>query len=156
MRARLAVGRRSPGEAVGGEPARGRQEVERSLDRAGAAAVGDVRLHAAARLADVDPPVPGGEGRGTPLESTLPVNMELDSKKVLPSGALALVMHGMEFMNGNQIARDCALGVLEALGPQDEMGVVLWDGTDHWLFPMTKVADKAPLGRRAFPTWSSR
>ena len=90
-----------------------------------------------------------GGYRGTPLESTLPVNMELDSKKVLPSGAVALVMHGMEFANGNQIARDCALGVLDALGPTDEMGVVLWDGSDQWLFPMTKVGpNKAELGRK--------
>ncbi|MDB6122782.1 MAG: putative rane protein [Pedosphaera sp.] len=89
-----------------------------------------------------------GGYRGTPLESTLPVDMELDSKKVLPSGAVALVMHGMEFANGNQVARDCAQGVLAALGPQDEMGVVLWDGTEHWLFPMTKVLDKKALGRQ--------
>ena len=30
--------------------------------------------------------------------------MELDSKKVLPSGAVVLIMHGMEFNNGNQVA----------------------------------------------------
>jgi uncharacterized membrane protein len=89
-----------------------------------------------------------GAYRGTPLESTLPVNMELDSKKVLPKGAVALVMHGMEFANGNQVARDCALGVLDALGPTDEMGVVLWDGNDRWLFPMTPVNDKRSLGRQ--------
>ena len=89
-----------------------------------------------------------GGYRGTPLEATLPVKMELDSKKVLPSGAIAMVMHGMEFMNGNQIARDCAIGVLDALGPQDEMGVVLWDGSDRWLFPMTKVQDKKVLGAK--------
>ncbi len=89
-----------------------------------------------------------GAYRGTPLENTLPVDMELDSKKVLPSGAVALVMHGMEFANGNQVARDCAIGVLQALGPQDEMGVVLWDGNDHWLFPMSKVGDKKELGRK--------
>ncbi|MCI0745762.1 MAG: VWA domain-containing protein [Verrucomicrobia subdivision 3 bacterium] len=89
-----------------------------------------------------------GGYRGTPLETTLPVNMELDSKKVLPSGAVALVMHGMEFMDGNQIAIGCALGVLDALGPQDEMGVVLWDGKDDWLFPMTKVGDKRALGKK--------
>ncbi|HUR45621.1 MAG TPA: glutamine amidotransferase [Candidatus Saccharimonadales bacterium] len=90
-----------------------------------------------------------GGYRGTPLEEVLPVNMELDSKKVLPSGAVALVMHGMEFMNGNQVARDCGIGVLDALGPQDEMGVVLWDGTDHWLFPMTKVGpNRAMLGQK--------
>jgi uncharacterized membrane protein len=87
-----------------------------------------------------------GSYRGTPLEATLPLNMELDSKKVLPSGAVALVMHGMEFMNGNAVARECALGVLDALGPQDQMGVVLWDGFDRWLFPMTKVGNKKALG----------
>ncbi len=89
-----------------------------------------------------------GGYRGTPLETTLPLDMELDSKKVLPKGAVALVMHGMEFANGNQVARDCALGVLAALGPQDEMGVVLWDGNEHWLFPMTVTGDKKTLGRQ--------
>ncbi len=88
-----------------------------------------------------------GGYRGTPLESTLPVSMELDSKKVLPSGAVVLVMHGMEFDNGNQVARDCAQGVLSALGPTDEMGVVFWDGmaAERWLFPLQKVGDKKKL-----------
>lgn len=87
-----------------------------------------------------------GSYRGTPLEEVLPVDMELNSKKVLPSGALALVMHGMEFANGNQVARQTALGVLDALGPTDELGVVLWDGVDRWLFPLTKVGDRKALG----------
>ena len=89
-----------------------------------------------------------GAYKGTPLEDTLPVNMELDSKKVLPPGAVALVMHGMEFANGNQVARDCAIGVLEALGAQDEMGVVLWDGSERWLFPLGKVGDKKAMRRQ--------
>jgi uncharacterized membrane protein len=89
-----------------------------------------------------------GGYRGTPLEATLPVNMELDSKKVLPSGAVVLIMHGMEFNNGNQVARDCAQGVLAALGPADEMGVLLWDGDEHWLFPLQKVGKKTELGRQ--------
>jgi uncharacterized membrane protein len=89
-----------------------------------------------------------GGYRGTPLEATLPVDMELTSKKVLPSGALVLIMHGMEFNNGNQVARETALAALDALGPQDEMGVVLWDGTDRWLFPLAKVGDKKEMGRK--------
>jgi uncharacterized membrane protein len=89
-----------------------------------------------------------GGYRGTPLESTLPVNMELDSKKVLPRGAVVLIMHGMEFNNGNQVARDCAQGVLAALGPTDEMGVLLWDGDEHWLFPLQRVGKKAELARQ--------
>jgi uncharacterized membrane protein len=88
-----------------------------------------------------------GGYRNTPLETALPVHMELDSKKVLPNGAVALVMHGMEFMNGNQIARECALGVLDALGPRDELGVTLWDGQVRWLFPLQPVAEKRALGR---------
>ncbi len=89
-----------------------------------------------------------GAYRGTPLESTLPVSMELDSKKVLPKGALALVMHGMEFNNGNQVARDIAFGALQALGPQDELGVLLWDGTDQWLFELQEVGDKREVGKK--------
>lgn len=88
-----------------------------------------------------------GAYKGTPLESTLPVNMELDSKKVLPPGAVVLVMHGMEFGNGNQVARDCAQGVLAALGPQDELGVVMWDGTERWVFELQKVGDKKEASR---------
>lgn len=92
-----------------------------------------------------------GGYKGTPLEATLPVDMELDSKKVLPPGAVVLVMHGMEFMNGNQIARDCAMGVLEALGPRDELGVVLWNGNDQWCYPLQAVGDKREA-RRAIST----
>ena len=89
-----------------------------------------------------------GGYRGTPLESTLPVSMELDSKKVLPSGAVVLVMHGMEFANGNQVARDCAQGVLAALGPSDEMGVLLWDGSERWLFELQKVGNKKAMAQQ--------
>jgi uncharacterized membrane protein len=86
-----------------------------------------------------------GGYRGTPLEETLPVSMELDSKKVLPSGAVVLVMHGMEFNNGNEVARQCAQGVLAALGPTDEMGIVLWDGIERWVFELQKVENKKKL-----------
>ena len=85
-----------------------------------------------------------GAYRGTPLEDTLPVSMELDSKKVLPNGAVVLIMHGMEFNNGNQVARDCAQGVLAALGAADEMGVLLWDGTEHWVFNLQKIGNNKP------------
>ncbi|HWN95161.1 MAG TPA: glutamine amidotransferase [Methylomirabilota bacterium] len=88
-----------------------------------------------------------GAYKGTPLESTLPVNMELDSKKVLPPGAVVLVMHGMEFGNGNQIARDCAQGVLAALGPQDELGLIMWDGSERWVFELQKVGNKTEASR---------
>jgi uncharacterized membrane protein len=88
-----------------------------------------------------------GGYRGTPLETMLPVEMELNSKKVLPNGALAIVCHATEFPGGNAWARDVAYAALEALGPQDEMGIVLWDGNNHWLFPLAKVGSKTAMGR---------
>jgi uncharacterized membrane protein len=89
-----------------------------------------------------------GGYRDTPLDAMLPVNMELSSKKVLPSGALVLVVHATEFPNGNQWARDIAFAALKALGPQDEMGIVLWDGSDRWLFPLQKVGNGKDLGKQ--------
>lgn len=88
-----------------------------------------------------------GGYRNTPLEATLPLDMELSSKKVLPSGALVLVMHGMEFGNGNQVSREVTIAALDSLGPQDELGVLLWDGSDRWLVPLQKVADKRALAQ---------
>jgi uncharacterized membrane protein len=88
-----------------------------------------------------------GGYRGTPLEETLPVEMELSSKKVLPNGALAIVCHATEFPHGNEWARDIAYAALDALGPGDEMGIVLWNGTAQWLFPLAKVGDKKEMGR---------
>ncbi len=89
-----------------------------------------------------------GGYRGTPLEAMLPVEMELSSKKVLPNGALAIVCHATEFPGGNGWARDIAYAALDALGPQDEMGIVLWDGNNHWLFPLAKVGEQERHGQR--------
>lgn len=89
-----------------------------------------------------------GSYRGTPLEQLLPLSMNLDSKKVIPRGALVLVMHGMEFMNGNAVAREMALGTLDALGSEDELGVLLWDGTERWFIELSKVGDKSSMKRK--------
>ena len=88
-----------------------------------------------------------GAYKNTPMDKLLPVSNEISSKKVLPNGALAIVCHATEFPNGNQWARDTAFAALQALGPQDEMGIVLWDGNNRWLFELQKVGDKASLGR---------
>ena len=34
---------------------------------------------------------------------------------------------------------------LAALGPADEMGVLLWDGTERWVFELQKVGEKKKL-----------
>jgi uncharacterized membrane protein len=94
-----------------------------------------------------DDSLTAGSYRGTPLEDLMPLSMELDSRKVIPRGALALIMHGMEFMNGNEVARQMALGTLNAMGSEDELGVLLWDGTERWLFPLERTGNKASMRR---------
>ncbi|HAV63717.1 MAG TPA: hypothetical protein DCY13_15290, partial [Verrucomicrobiales bacterium] len=88
-----------------------------------------------------------GAYKNTPMDKLLPVSSEISSKKVLPSGALVIVAHGTEFPGANQWGRDIAFAALQALGPQDEMGIVLWDGSDRWLFELAKVGDKREPGR---------
>ena len=89
-----------------------------------------------------------GAYKNSPLDSVLPVKSEISSKKVLPNGALVIVSHATEFPGANQWGRDIAFAALQALGPQDEMGIVFWDGTDRWLFELQKVGNKVELGRQ--------
>ncbi len=89
---------------------------------------------------------PGGY-RGTPIEELLPVTMEQPQRRVLPNGALCLVLHTCEIAEGNYWAKQIALASLNVLGPRDYMGVLNYDYTagDAWLFPLQLVSDKAKL-----------
>jgi len=89
-----------------------------------------------------------GAYKNTPMDRMPPVSNELSSKKVLPKGALVIVSHATEFPGANQWGRDVAFAALQALGPRDEMGIVLWDGTDRWLFDLQEVGDKRELGKK--------
>ncbi len=88
-----------------------------------------------------------GAYRGTPLENVLPVQMELDSKKVLPSGALALVIDKSGSMSGPKIeaVKQAAMGAVTALGDQDYIGVLAFDGAVYPLSGMQKAVNKKEL-----------
>jgi uncharacterized membrane protein/Mg-chelatase subunit ChlD len=81
---------------------------------------------------------------GTPVEKALPVDMEIRQKRVLPNGALALIMHTCEFDNGNNWAKQVTKEAIRVLSRQDYVGVLYYgfSGGDKWLFPMTKVGSK--------------
>jgi uncharacterized membrane protein len=90
---------------------------------------------------------PGGY-RGTPVEELLPVTMEQPQRRVIPNGALALILHTCEFPDGNYWAKQIALAALNVLGPRDLMGVLDYGAMgEEWIFPMTLAADKAKLTR---------
>jgi uncharacterized membrane protein/Mg-chelatase subunit ChlD len=70
----------------------------------------------------------------TELEKAMPVDFEIKAAKVMPRGALAMIMHASEIANGNHWQKVIAQEALKALGSQDYCGVLHWNGTDQWLW----------------------
>jgi uncharacterized membrane protein len=91
---------------------------------------------------------PGGWHR-TPIEDLLPVGMNLAERKVMPKGALAIVLHTCEFAQGNTWAKRITKQAIDVLDPRDEVGVLLydWQAGDRWLFPLTVAAEVDRLHR---------
>jgi uncharacterized membrane protein len=87
---------------------------------------------------------------GTPIEAALPVDMDVQKKKNMPTGAVAMVMHSCEFPNGNRWAAETAAGVVDALGARDYVGVLLYDTGDRWGIPMQRATNKEALKSQVF------
>lgn len=86
---------------------------------------------------------PGGYA-GTEIEEVLPLSSEIRNKRVLPSGALVVILHTCEFAGGNEAARRITKAAIDALSAQDEIGVLEWgEGGDTWVIPLQRVGDKA-------------
>jgi Ca-activated chloride channel homolog len=93
---------------------------------------------------------PGGYHR-TPVEEALPVDMDVQQKKVMPKGALAIVLHTCEFPEGNVWAKRVAKEAIRVLGAQDEAGVLIFGNNggnrwgDQWVFPLTPAGEYEKL-----------
>ncbi len=82
---------------------------------------------------------PGGYHK-TPIEDALPVSMDVSQKKVLPKGALVIVLHTCEFPEGNTWAKRITKQAIKVLSPQDEVGVLDYEGGEHWVFELTAAS----------------
>ncbi|KPJ51650.1 MAG: hypothetical protein AMS16_07635, partial [Planctomycetes bacterium DG_58] len=85
---------------------------------------------------------PGGYNR-TPAEEALPVSMDIHQRKVLPKGALVIILHTCEFAEGNTWGKRIAKEAMRVLGAQDEIGILCfdWSGGEKWLFELTPAAE---------------
>ncbi len=84
---------------------------------------------------------PGGYHRSA-VEEALPVTMDVTQKKVLPKGALAVVLHTCEFAEGNTWAKRIAKESVRVLGAQDEVGMLDYgNGGEQWIFPLTPASE---------------
>jgi len=87
-----------------------------------------------------------GGYHNTPLERALPVDMDIKQRKILPRGALALILHTCEIGDGNAWARDIGIAALEVLSSRDLMGALAYGGRgEDWVFPLQPVGDKTQM-----------
>ena len=68
------------------------------------------------------------------LEKAMPVDFQIYNAKVVPVGALAMVMHASEMAQGNYWQKVISREALKVLGPHDYCGVVHWEGKEEWLW----------------------
>jgi uncharacterized membrane protein len=84
---------------------------------------------------------PGGYHR-TVVEEALPISMDITKKKILPKGALAIILHTCEFPEGNTWAKRITKQAIKVLGKQDEVGVIAYGpGGEQWVFELTPAGD---------------
>jgi uncharacterized membrane protein len=84
---------------------------------------------------------PGGYHR-TVVEKALPVRMDIEQRKVMPKGALAVILHTCEFAQGNTIAKRITKQAIRVLSPQDDAGVLAYTMQgDGWVVPMTPASN---------------
>ena len=84
-----------------------------------------------------------GSYTGTPIETALPVRMDIKDKKRFPTVAVALVIEDLEEPGNVNMSIEAAKAVVDLLDPQDQIGVEDCNGT--WRVPMQPVTDKAKL-----------
>jgi Ca-activated chloride channel homolog len=82
----------------------------------------------------------------TEVDRILPVNCRIANQRVLPSGALIIVMDRSGSMGGSvagtshsqqEVANEAAVLALDQLYPQDLIGVVAFDHTAKWIVNLT-------------------
>lgn len=84
---------------------------------------------------------PGGYHR-TVIEEALPVTMDITKKKILPKGALAIILHTCEFPEGNTWAKRITKQAIKVLGSQDEVGAIGYGtGGEYWIFELTPAGE---------------
>ena len=93
-----------------------------------------------------------GGYRDTELEEILPVKMELEGKQEIPKLAMAMVIDQSGSMSGPSLADahvtgldlaiQAAVAGVDELRAKDDIGVLAFDDTYHWIVPLQSAADK--------------
>jgi Mg-chelatase subunit ChlD len=82
-----------------------------------------------------------GGWTNTALEKAMPVDFTVKNTKVVPSGALMLVIDSSGSMSGEklELSKAAAMAAVRVLGRDDYVGVATFDSEAHWIVPITKL-----------------
>ncbi|RME37209.1 MAG: VWA domain-containing protein [Planctomycetota bacterium] len=82
---------------------------------------------------------------GTPVEDVMPVTFEIKHKRVIPEGALVLIMHSCEVPRGNFWAKAMAKKSVDTISSRDWIGVLAYSYSpmgENWEVPLQKAGNK--------------
>ncbi len=75
-----------------------------------------------------------GGWASTEIEKAMPLDFQIKAAKVVPKGALCMIMHASEMPDGNYWQKVVAQEALKTLGNQDFCAVIHYGATDQWLW----------------------
>lgn len=85
---------------------------------------------------------------GSPIEEVMPVSFEIKHKRVIPRGALVLIMHSCEIPRGNYYAAEMAKKSVDTISSQDYIGVIAYTytpGGTNWEVPLALNTNRAAV-----------
>ncbi len=88
---------------------------------------------------------------GSPVEEVSPVSFDVKHKKILPRGALAIIMHSCEIPRGNYWGEQVATAAVKTISSRDYLGVICYNprfNGPHWDVPLDFATDKAAIVRK--------
>ncbi|MBI4717554.1 MAG: VWA domain-containing protein [Planctomycetes bacterium] len=88
---------------------------------------------------------------GSPLEEVMPVSFEIKHKRVIPRGALVLIMHSCEIARGNYWAKEMAKKSVDTVSSQDYFGLLAYTyspGGENWEVPLDVNTNKDAVKKK--------
>jgi len=84
----------------------------------------------------------------SPVEDVMPVSFEVKHKRVIPRGALVLIMHSCEIPRGNYYGKEMAKKSVDTISSQDYLGVLAYSFSPsghNWEVPLDVNTNKAAV-----------
>ena len=85
---------------------------------------------------------------GSPVEEIMPVSFEIKHKRILPRGALVLILHSCEIPRGNYWGKTVAKKSVDTISSRDFIGVLAYSWSpsgENWEVPLQLATNKTAV-----------